>query len=266
MAYPSSTERVKTWLEGPVLHIRFNNPAKHNALSIDMWEAVPPLLAKAEADDEVRMVVFSGEGEKAFVSGADISQFEDMRAAKEAVKKYELMAEAALQGICEFAKPTVARIRGYCIGGGVNVAISCDIRVASDNSVFSIPATRLGLGYRVSAMKNLVQLVGPGFAKDIFFTGRRLDAAEALRIGLVNRVALVEGLDALLAEYVTAITTGAPLTIKAGKRIIQEALALDRDFDDDLARRLILDCFESEDYAEGRTAFMQKRKPVFKGK
>jgi enoyl-CoA hydratase len=266
MAYPSTTERVKTWLEGPVLHIRFNNPAKHNALSIDMWEAVPPLLARAEADDEVRMVVFSGEGEKAFVSGADISQFEDMRAAKEAVKKYELMAEAALQGICEFAKPTVARIRGYCIGGGVNVAISCDIRVASDNSVFSIPATRLGLGYRVSAMKNLVQLVGPGFAKDIFFTGRRLDAAEALRIGLVNRVAPVESLDALLAEYVTAITTGAPLTIKAGKRIIQEALALDSDFDDDLARRLILDCFESEDYAEGRTAFMQKRKPVFKGK
>ncbi len=266
MAYPSTTERVKTWLEGPVLHIRFNNPAKHNALSIDMWEAVPPLLAKAEADDEVRMVVFSGEGEKAFVSGADISQFEDMRAAKEAVKKYEVMAEAALQGICEFAKPTVARIRGYCIGGGVNVAISCDIRVAADNSVFSIPATRLGLGYRVSAMKNLVQLVGPGFAKDIFFTGRRLDAAEALRIGLVNRVAPVEGLDALLAEYVTAITTGAPLTIKAGKRIIQEALALDADFDDDLARRLILDCFESEDYAEGRTAFMQKRKPVFKGK
>ena len=266
MAYPSTTERVKTWLEGPVLHIRFNNPAKHNALSIDMWEAVPPLLAKAEADDEVRMVVFSGEGEKAFVSGADISQFEDMRAAREAVKKYEVMAEAALQGICEFAKPTVARIRGYCIGGGVNVAISCDIRVASDNSVFSIPATRLGLGYRVSAMKNLVQLVGPGFAKDIFFTGRRLDAAEALRIGLVNRVAPVEGLDALLAEYVTAITTGAPLTMKAGKRIIQEALALDSDFDDDLARRLILDCFESEDYAEGRTAFMQKRKPVFKGK
>jgi enoyl-CoA hydratase len=266
MAYPSTTERVKTWLEGPVLHIRFNNPAKHNALSIDMWEAVPPLLKKAEEDDEVRMVVFSGEGEKAFVSGADISQFEDMRAAKEAVKKYEVMAEAALQGICEFAKPTVARIRGYCIGGGVNVAISCDIRVASDNSVFSIPATRLGLGYRVSAMKNLVQLVGPGFAKDIFFTGRRLDAAEALRIGLVNRVAPVEGLDTLLAEYVTAITTGAPLTMKAGKRIIQEALALDADFDDDLARRLILDCFESEDYAEGRTAFMQKRKPVFKGK
>jgi enoyl-CoA hydratase/carnithine racemase len=138
--------------------------------------------------------------------------------------------------------------------------------VASDNSVFSVPASRLGLGYRVSAMKNLVQLVGPGFAKDIFFTGRRLDAAEALRIGLVNRVADAAGLDALLAEYTTAITTGAPLTIKAGKRIMQEVLALDADFDRDMCRRLILDCFESEDYAEGRKAFMEKRKPAFKGK
>jgi enoyl-CoA hydratase/carnithine racemase len=266
MTYPSTTERVKTWLDGQVLHIRFNNPAKHNALSMDMWEAVPPLLARAGKDDNVRMVVFSGEGEKAFISGADISQFEDMRAAKEAVTRYEQMAEAALQGIFEFSKPTVACIRGYCIGGGVNVAISCDMRIASSNSVFSIPASRLGLGYRFSAMKNLVQLVGPGFAKDIFFTGRRLDAAEALRIGLINRVAEPDGLDALLAEYTAAITTGAPLTIKAGKRIMQEVLALDADFDADMCRRLILDCFESEDYAEGRKAFMEKRKPVFKGK
>jgi enoyl-CoA hydratase len=266
MTYPSTTERVKTWLDGQALHIRFNNPAKHNALSMDMWEAVPPLLARAATDDNVRVVVFSGEGEKAFVSGADISQFEDMRAAKEAVKKYEAVAEAALEGIYEFAKPTIACIRGYCIGGGVNVAISCDLRVAASTSVFSIPATRLGLGYRFSAMRNLTNLVGPGNAKDIFFTGRRFDAAEAQRMGLVNRIAPVEGLDALLAEYTTAICTGAPLTIKAGKRIIQEVLALDSEFDQDLARRLILDCFESEDYAEGRKAFMEKRKPVFKGK
>ncbi|HEX7558790.1 MAG TPA: enoyl-CoA hydratase [Usitatibacter sp.] len=265
MSYVSTTERVKTWMDGSVLHIRFNNPAKHNALSVDMWEAVPPLLDRAEKDDGVRMVVLSGEGGKAFVSGADISQFEDMRAAKEAVKRYEAMAEAALQGIHDFAKPTVACIRGYCIGGGVNVAICCDIRIASENSIFSIPATRLGLGYRYSAMKNLTDLVGPGFAKDIFFTARRLDAAEALRIGLINRVAEPDGLDALLAEYTGAITTGAPLTIKAGKRIIRDVLEA-RNADMDLARKLILDCFESEDYAEGRKAFMEKRKPVFKGK
>ena len=265
MTYSAGTERVKAWLDGTVLHIRFNNPQKHNALSVDMWEAIPPLLDKAARDDNVRMVVLSGEGGKAFVSGADISQFEDMRAAKEAVKRYEAMAEAALQGIHEFEKPTVACIRGYCIGGGMNVAISCDIRIASSDSVFSIPATRLGLGYRYSAMKNLTDLVGPGHAKDIFFTARRLDAAEAHRIGLVNRVAEPDKLDALLAEYTTAITAGAPLTIKAGKRIIRDVLKTE-DADMDLARKLILDCFESEDYAEGRRAFMEKRKPVFKGK
>ena len=272
--YVAGTERVKTWLESGaslghpqagVLHIRFNNPEKHNALSMDMWEAVPRLLAQAELDDNVRMVVFSGEGGKSFVSGADISQFEDMRAAQEAVKKYEQVAEAALEGIYEFSKPTVACIRGYCIGGGVNVAISCDIRVASTNSTFSIPATRLGLGYRFSAMRNLTQLVGPGFAKDIFFTGRRLDAHEALRIGLINRTAEPEKLPDLLKEYTDAIATGAPLTIKAGKRIIREVLRTD-DVDMELSRRLILDCFESEDYAEGRRAFMEKRKPAFKGK
>jgi enoyl-CoA hydratase/carnithine racemase len=266
MGYTPPTERVKTWLDGAALHIRFNNPAKHNALSMDMWEAVPPLLERAEKDDNVRMVVFSGEGTKSFVSGADISQFEDMRAAKEAVKRYEQVAEAALQGIYEFAKPTVACIRGYCIGGGVNVAISCDIRVASSDSVFSVPATRLGLGYRFSAMKNLTDLVGPGYAKDIFFTARRLDAAEALRIGLVNRIAEPEGLEALLEEYTKTITTGAPLTIKAGKRIIREVLKPDSEIDMEMCRRLILDCFESEDYAEGRRAFMEKRKPLFKGK
>src|SRR5580765_2978041 len=265
MAYKAGTERVKTWLDGQVLHIRFNNPEKHNALSVDMWEALPPLLDKAARDDNVRMVVLSGEGGKSFVSGADISQFEDMRAAKEAVKKYEAMAEAALQGIYEFEKPTVARIEGYCIGGGVNVAICCDIRIASTNSTFAIPAATLGLGYRYSAMKNLTDLVGPGHAKDIFFTARRLDAAEALRIGLVNRVTEADKLDALLAEYTTAICQNAPLTIKAGKRIIRDVLKTE-DADMELAKKLILDCFESDDYAEGRRSFMEKRKPVFKGK
>ena len=265
MTYGSGTERVKTWLDGAALHIRFNNPDKHNALSVDMWSAVPPLLERATKDDNVRLVVFSGEGEKAFISGADISQFEDMRAAREAVKQYESMAEAALEGIHIFEKPTIACIRGYCLGGGVNVAIACDIRIAATNSVFSIPATRLGLGYRFSAMKNLTNLIGPGYAKDLFFTGRRIAADEAHRIGLVNRIAEPEALEALLAEYVTAISTGAPLTIKAGKRIIREVLRQD-DADMDLARRMILDCFESEDYVEGRRAFMEKRKPVFKGK
>jgi enoyl-CoA hydratase/carnithine racemase len=265
-AYESPTEKLKAWVDGAVLHMSFNNVAKHNAISVDMWEAVPVLLDQAERDDAIRMVVFSGQGPKAFASGADISQFEDMRAAREAVKKYEHMAENALMGLYRFSKPVVAAIQGYCIGGGLNMAISCDIRIASSDSVFSIPATRLGLGYRFSALKNLVDLVGPGAAQDIFFTGRRLDAEEARSIGLVNRVAPRGEFDMLLAEYVNAITTGAPLTIKAGKRIIREVLKPDRDIDMELCRQLIGDCFESEDYAEGRRAFMEKRKPVFRGK
>ncbi len=265
-AFNSPTERLKARQEGGVLHLTFNNPAKHNAISVEMWQAVPVLLEQAENDPSVRMVVFSGEGTKAFASGADISQFEDMRAAREAVKEYEHMAEAALMGLYRFSKPVVAAIRGYCIGGGVNMAISCDIRIASSDAVFSIPATRLGLGYRFSAMKNLVDLVGPGVAQDLFYTARRIDAAEAKAVGLVNRIAPPEQFEALLAEYTTAITTGAPLTIRAGKGIVREILKAEGEIDMELCRRLILDCFESDDYAEGRKAFMEKRKPVFRGR
>ena len=264
--YVSSTERVQVRLDGAALHIVFTNLARHNALSVDMWGAVPPLLKQAAADERVRVVVFSGAGEKAFVSGADISQFEDQRAAKEAVKHYEALAEDALMSIYRFPKPTVAAIRGWCIGGGVNVAISCDIRLAASDAVFSIPAARLGLGYRYSALKNLVDLIGPGAAKDLFFSARRIDAAEALRLGLVTRTAAVEDLPALLAEYTGAIGENAPLTVQAGKAIIGEILKPSPEIDMQRCRDLILGCFESEDYAEGRRAFMEKRRPQFKGR
>jgi enoyl-CoA hydratase/carnithine racemase len=265
-SYESPTERVQTWLDASTLHIRFNNPARHNALSVDMWEAVPALLSQAESDERVRLVVFSGAGEKSFVSGADISQFEDMRAAQEAVTRYEHMAENALMSILDFSKPTLACIRGYCIGGGVNVAISCDIRIASSDSVFSIPAARLGLGYRYSAMKNLVDLIGPGAAKDLFFTARKIDADEARSLGLISRVCAPEQLPALLAEYTTAMEVNAPLTIRAAKAITAEILKPSPELDSALCQQLIRGCFDSADYAEGRKAFMEKRKPVFTGK
>jgi enoyl-CoA hydratase/carnithine racemase len=264
--YVSPTDRVKVRLDGAALHIVFDNLARHNALSVDMWGAVPPLLKQAEHDDRVRLVVFSGAGEKAFVSGADISQFEDQRAAKEAVKHYEALAEDALMGIYRFPKPTIACIRGWCIGGGVNVAISCDIRIAASDAVFSIPAARLGLGYRYSALKNLVDLIGVGPAKDLFFTARRIDAAEAQRLGLVTRTAAVAELPALLDEYVKSIGENAPLTVQAAKAIVSEILKPSPELDMQRCRDLIVGCFESEDYAEGRRAFMEKRRPVFKGR
>lgn len=265
-AYTSPTDRVQVELDGPTLHLRFNNPARHNALSVDMWEALPPLLAQAEADERVRLVVFSGCGDKAFVSGADISQFEDLRAAREAVQRYEAMAEAALTAIERCAKPTLACIRGWCIGGGVNVAIACDIRIASSDSTFAIPAARLGLGYRYSAMKNLVDLIGPGAAKDLFFTARRIGADEARELGLVTRVAAPEGLAALLAEYTGPIGENAPLTIHAAKVITAEVLKTSPEVDHARCAALIQQCFASEDYTEGRRAFMDKRRPVFKGR
>jgi enoyl-CoA hydratase len=264
--YESSSERVETWLDGSTLHIRFSNPEKHNALSVDMWEAVPPLLALAREDDRVRLVVFSGAGGKAFVSGADISQFADMRAAREAVSRYEAMAEQTLTSIHDFPKPTLACIRGYCIGGGVNVAIACDMRIASTDSVFAIPAARLGLGYRFSAMKNLVDLIGPGAAKDLFFTARRIDAAEAKSLGLVSRICAPDALDELLNQYTSALADNAPLTVAAGKAITREILKASSDIDTALCTSLIRGCFDSNDYTEGRTAFMQKRKPVFTGR
>ncbi len=264
--YQSGTGQVQTWLDGSTLHIRFNNPTRHNALSVDMWAAVPPLLGQAHEDDQVRLVVFSGAGERAFVSGADISQFEDVRAAREAVTRYEALAEEALTGIHEFPKPTLACIRGWCIGGGVNVAIACDMRIAATDAIFSIPAARLGLGYRYSAMKNLVDLIGPGAAKDLFFTARRIDAAEAKAIGLVSRICPPEELEELLSEYQRALTDNAPLTVTAGKAIMREILKPSPSQDLGLCASLIRGCFDSADYAEGRTAFMQKRKPVFTGR
>ncbi len=265
-AYQSPTERVEARLDASTLHIRFNNPARHNALSVDMWEAIPVLLAQAACDDRVRLVVFSGAGEKAFIAGADISQFEDLRAAREAVARYEVIAEAALMGIHRFSKPTLACIRGFCVGGGINVAISCDLRIASSDSVFFIPAARLGLGYRYSALKNLVDLIGPGAAKDLFFTARRIDAEEARSLGLISRVCAPDALAALLSEYTTALAVNAPLTVAAAKVVIGEILKPAPDFDAEMCQQLIRGCFESEDYAEGRRAFMEKRQPVFTGK
>ena len=260
-----STGTMLSEKQGAIARMTFNNPERHNAVSLEMWEAVIGIAEDFAADADVRVVVVTGAGERAFVSGADISRFEDERAGKDAVAHYNATTARAADALAAIAKPTIAMIDGYCLGGGMSVAFCCDLRVCSDRSSFGIPAAKLGLGYGFAGVKRLCDVVGPAFAKEIFFTARRFDAVEALAMGLVNRVFGSDALEAAVAEISESIAENAPLTVASIKRIVAE-IAEDPD-DRDLAacERLVEACFESADYVEGRRAFMEKRKPVFTG-
>ena len=257
------TDRIIERKEGAVGWLIFNNPERRNAVSIDMWEAVPLVLSKFESDPDVRAVVLAGAGDKAFVSGADISQFESQRSSPEAVQHYEEIAEAAQLRLQTFDKPVLAMIRGYCLGAGVNIANVCDLRIAADDACFGIPAAKMGLGYRASSMKNLVDTVGPAFAREIMLTGRQFSAAEALGMGLVHKVVATDSLEKATKEYCDMIAANAPLTMRTAKRVIRELM--NNDYDAIACKAWVKECFDSADYAEGRKAFMEKRKPVFKG-
>jgi len=252
--------------EGQIGWLIFNNPERRNAVSLDMWRAIPEVLAAFEADPEVRVVVFTGAGDKAFVSGADISQFEEQRRDSTAEARYSAASGTANGAMAGLSKPSIAMIRGYCIGGGLAVALNADIRLCETGSRFAIPAARLGLGYGFGGIKALIDLVGPSIAKEILFTARQFSAEEALRVGLVNRVAAPADLEGLVRDYAAMIGQNAPLTIRAAKLAAREAV---RDPD---KRRLaeveaaVAACFDSADFREGRTAFMEKRAPVFRGK
>ncbi len=251
---------------GAVGRIVFNKPAKHNATSSDMWEAIPVILDEFEKDPAIRVVVVTGAGDKAFVSGADISEFETARSTPEQVRRYDEIGELANTRLTKCSKPTIARIRGYCVGGGLAVALTCDLRIASENSKFAVPAAKLGLGYRAAGIKTLMNVVGPAYAKEIFYTGRMFDAREAQQMGLLNRVVPDGELDAYVDNYCKLIGQNAPLTMHAAKRTIEELTRLDGQADLGRAAALVKQCFESEDYIEGRRAFMEKRKPVFRGR
>jgi enoyl-CoA hydratase len=244
----------------------FNQPQKHNAISFEMWQGISQVMGEFAADDSVRVIVLSGAGEKAFSAGADISQFAEKRASKEAIEEYERAAVKAHDDLVYIDKPTIAMIQGYCIGGGAGVALCCDLRIASEDARFAIPAAKLGLAYRWADVYPLVQLVGASFAKEILFTGRQFSAAEALNMGLVNRVVARAELEECANEYAERIAANAPLTIRTAKRTIGEALKDPADRDLGAIRKLVDECFASEDYAEGRKAFMEKRKPAFKGR
>jgi enoyl-CoA hydratase len=262
----TSTERMIARKDGPIGWMQFNNPARHNAVSVDMWKAVPEIMAEFERDDQIRVAVLGGAGGKAFISGADISEFAEKRSSPESVLEYNRIAGLANAAIIEFRKPTIAMIQGYCVGGGLGVALCCDLRLAAEDARFAVPAAKLGLGYAFDGIKRLVDVVGPSFAKEIFYTARQFNAAEALQMGLVNRVVPVADIETYVRGYAGTIGGNAPLTINSVKLCVNEAVK-DPDKRNLAAAQVAVDgCFASADYVEGRTAFMEKRKPAFRGR
>lgn len=259
------TDKILTEQSGDIARIIFNQPEKRNAVSLEMWQAVEAALARFAEDPEVRILILSGAGGKAFVSGADVSKFESERASEDAVANYNATTKRVYDALEAFPKPTIAQIDGFCIGGGVALSLSCDLRICGKGSQFAVPAAKLGLGYGYDGINRLVNIVGPSFAKEIFFTARRFDAEEARVMGLVNRVVEDGQVAAAAEETAQMIAANAPMTVASVKYIVGETVKDEsaRDLDECASR--VKACFDSKDYIEGRRAFLEKRKPQFVG-
>lgn len=260
------TERMRAAVENGIGWMIFNNPARHNALSLEMWQGIGDILEYYNTSDEVRVVMMRGAGGKAFVSGADISEFDTKRANAEQKETYGQIAGRATRWLNKLEKPLIALIEGYCIGGGLATALSADIRIASPDSKFGIPAAKLGLGYEYEGLAKLARVVGPSRARDIMFTARFMDADEALGMGLINFVQPRDDIEAYCLEYAQRIAGNAPLTVQAAKAAINTWESGSRAEEVAQVRAQVDGCFNSEDYKEGRRAFSEKRTPRFQGK
>jgi len=256
-----ATPHIMTEKSGSTGWIVFNNPLRMNALTTDMWNALPGLMSEFDQDPEVRTIVLRGAGDKAFVSGADIGSLEHT-SAEEAAHFYD----AAFEGVAQARKPTIAMIQGYCIGGGMGLALGCDFRIAAQGAQFAIPAARLGLAYPLVATRRLIALVGPSNAKDILMTARRVNDEEALGMGLVNRTVAPGHLHEAVEALCLMLAENAPLTVTTEKQIVDAMTGAPSGFDNAACEKLITACYASEDYVEGRKAFAEKRKPHFKGR
>ncbi|MEM8958697.1 MAG: enoyl-CoA hydratase [Pseudomonadota bacterium] len=256
--------RVIAEADGAVGRITFDNQTRRNAMTLAMWQGLWDAVEQFAADPAIRVIVLTGAGDKAFVAGADISEFEALRATKEGVARYNSIHEGADLALYHCPKPTIAMIRGSCVGGGMGIALACDLRVAAENARFGITAARLGLGYDATGIRKLVNTVGPEAAAEILYTGSIFDAEDARAMGILRHVVPVEDLAPVTDGIAGRIAEAAPLTVRASKAAIRAAQRRDDGADAEVDI-LVKACFDSADYQEGRRAFLEKRKPAFRG-
>ncbi|MCX7275096.1 MAG: enoyl-CoA hydratase [Burkholderiales bacterium] len=258
--------RVTTRIDGPIGWIVFENPGRHNAMSVAMWEALPAAVDALQADPQVRVLVLRGAGDQAFVSGADISQFDQVRDSLEANQRYEAMGNAGMMRIADCSKPTIAMLQGWCLGGGMAITLNCDLRIGDESLRYGIPAARLGIGYRWPGIKKLVDTVGAPNAREIFLTARRFNAQDALRMGFVNRIVARGELEAAVRAECDLLAANAPLTMASVKVAIDEILRAGPQIDAQRIEAATQRAYGSADFIEGRHAFLEKRPPVFQGR